>query len=456
MPGEEAAAAAVSIALFTRDLRVHDNPVLRGAADSERVVPLFVLDDGITRSGFLRPNRVSFLVQCLADVDAGLRERGGRLVIRRGPVVEEVRRVAAETGAGKVHVAADVSGYAQRRQDALARALAEDGRELVVHEAVVTAVPPGRITPQGGDHFAVFTPYYRRWVDQPMRRPLDPPGRLQLPRIRAGAVPRAGELCDGEPSPDVVPGGEREARRRLDGWRRAVSRYAENGDLLAADGTSRLSPYLHFGCLSAIEIIHRVGNGSPGAEAFVRQVAWRDFHHQVLAARPTSAHRDHRGHGDRWRRDDQALRAWREGHTGYPVVDAGMRQLAAEGWMHNRARLIVGSFLTKTLYLDWRLGARHFLDLLVDGDIANNQMNWQWIAGTGTDTRPNRVLNPLAQARRYDPEGDYVRRYVPELAGIEGAAVHEPWKLDGLDYPAPIVDLDEGRERFRAARSTQH
>ncbi|MDQ3885953.1 MAG: deoxyribodipyrimidine photo-lyase, partial [Actinomycetota bacterium] len=204
----------VSVALFTRDLRVFDNPVLRGAANSDWVVPLFVLDDGIAGTGFLRPNRASFLVQCLADVDAGLRERGARLVLRRGRVVEEVRRIAAETGAEKVHVAADVSSYAQRRQDALARALAEDGRELVVHEAV-TAVPPGQITPQGGDHFAVFTPYYRRWMNQPMRQPLDPPGRLQLPRIRGDAIPDAGELCGGAPSPDLMPGGEREARHRL-------------------------------------------------------------------------------------------------------------------------------------------------------------------------------------------------------------------------------------------------
>jgi deoxyribodipyrimidine photo-lyase len=206
-----------------------------------------------------------------------------------------------------------------------------------------------------------------------------------------------------------------------------------------------------------------VGTSSSGAEAFVRQVAWRDFHHQVLAARPDSSRRDYRGHGDRWRDDRaafDAFEAWKDGRTGYPIVDAGMRQLRAEGWMHNRARLIVGSFLTKTLYVDWRWGADHFLDLLVDGDVANNQMNWQWVAGTGTDTRPHRVLNPIAQARRYDPAGVYVRRHVPELAGVDGAAVHQPWKLDedvrrSLDYPAPIVDLGEGLHRFRAARGRE-
>ncbi|MQS10001.1 FAD-binding domain-containing protein, partial [Streptomyces alkaliphilus] len=227
--------------------------------------------------------------------------------------------------------------------------------------------------------------------------------------------------------------------------------------------TSRLSPHLHFGCVSPVELVRRSrGVGGAGAEAFVRQVAWRDFHHQVLAARPECSRHDYRGREDRWRSADgeaaEDVAAWREGRTGYPIVDAAMRQLAAEGWMHNRGRLLVGSFLTKTLYVDWRVGAEHFLSLLVDGDIANNQMNWQWIAGTGTDTRPNRVLNPLTQAGRFDPDGTYVRRWVPELAEVEGSSVHQPWRLEGLDragigdYPDPIVDLAEGRERFERAR----
>ncbi|WP_328592471.1 cryptochrome/photolyase family protein [Saccharopolyspora elongata] len=449
--------AGVSIALFTRDLRVHDNPVLSAAAAAARVVPLFVLDEAIIGSDHPCPNRAAFLAESLADLDAGLRELGGRLVVRRGSVVAEVSRVAEEVGADEVHVAADVSGYAQRRLQALHRALSAEGRDLVVHEAVITAVPAGEVTPQGKDHFAVFTPYYRRWSTAPKRRPLGPPSRLAMPRLSAGRIPSAAQLCAGETSPDRPVGGEGTARRLFDEWTRSVRDYADDHDDLAADNTSRLSPYLHFGCLSPVELVDRVGTGDPGAEAFVRQVAWRDFHHQVLAARPAASQHDYRSRGDRWRHDERALEAWKQGRTGYPIIDAGMRQLAREGWMHNRARLIAGSFLTKTLYIDWRWGARHFLDLLVDGDIANNQMNWQWVAGTGTDTRPNRVLNPLAQAKRYDPNGDYVRRYVPELRGIDGGAVHQPWRLDPdirrrLDYPEPIVDLDEGAERFRTAR----
>jgi deoxyribodipyrimidine photo-lyase len=238
--------------------------------------------------------------------------------------------------------------------------------------------------------------------------------------------------------------------------RSSVTAYADHHDDLAGDDTSRTSPYLHFGCLSPAELVAAAGR-SRGAQAFARQLAWRDFNLQLLAARPQVATEDYRPRGDRWRSDEEDLEAWRKGRTGYPIVDAAMRQLRQEGWMHNRGRLIAGSFLTKTLYIDWREGARHFMHHLVDGDVANNQLNWQWVAGTGTDTRPSRVLNPLRQAERYDPDGVYVRRYVPELAEVEGPAVHSPWKLPQevrarLDYPEPIVDLVEGRRRFLDAR----
>jgi deoxyribodipyrimidine photo-lyase len=263
-------------------------------------------------------------------------------------------------------------------------------------------------------------------------------------------------------SPGLATGGEAGGRERLTAWLRSgIAAYEDGHDDLFGDATSRLSPHLHFGTLSPVELVHRArAAGGPGAEAFVRQVAWRDFHRQVLAARPDAAAADYRTKRDRWRTERTAfedIEAWREGRTGYPVVDAAMRQLRHEGWMHNRGRLLTASFLTKTLYVDWRIGARHFLDLLVDGDMANNQLNWQWMAGTGTDSRPNRVLNPVTQAKRYDPDGAYVRRWVPELAEVAGPAVHEPWKLPGQDratlaYPDPLVDLSEGLARFRRAR----
>ncbi|MFF4650424.1 cryptochrome/photolyase family protein [Streptomyces sp. NPDC001380] len=455
----------VSIALFTSDLRVHDQPVLRAALDdADRVVPLFVLDDAVLASGFTAPNRAAFLADSLEDLDASLRDLGGRLVVRRGDPARVAAELAAETGADTVHVASGVSRHAQRREDRLREAL---GGRLRVHDAVVTVVAPGAAVPAGKDHFAVFTPYLRRWEAAARREVLDPPHRAAVPEgvrgesladVRA-ALAKAG---GGEPSPGLPRGGETEARRRWDAWVSGpVAAYEDRRDELAGDATSRLSPYLHFGCLSATEAVRGAGaEGSVGAESFVRQLAWRDFHHQVLAARPGAASADYRPRGDAWEADAREVAAWREGRTGFPVVDAGMRQLAHEGWMHNRARLLTASFLTKTLYADWRLGAAHFLHLLVDGDMANNQLNWQWVAGTGTDTRPNRVLNPLVQAKRFDPRGDYVRRWVPELAGVEGAAVHEPWRLprsrrEQLGYPAPVVDPGAVGERFRRGRGLE-
>lgn len=448
---------AVAMALFTRDLRIRDNPVLTAAQRAgDAVAPVFVLDEAILASSYFTPNKAAFLSSALAELDEELRRIGGRLVVRRGELVFEVLRLVRELLIDEVHIAADVSAYSQRRERRLTHALQKEGCRLVVHAASVTVSDPGELAPAGSDHFAVFTPYYRRWSQASARKVLAGPRSLTVPEMNSEPLPDAGQLCKGDPSPQLAVGGERTGRRLLQNWLGGpVDRYDTRNDDLAADATSRLSPYLHFGCLSSSEIVHRTGRSTAGREAFVRQLAWRDFHHQVLAARPDAARADYRARADRWRREPDLLDAWRDGRTGYPIVDAGMRQLAAEGWMHNRARLITGSFLTKTMYVDWRQGAEHFLSLLVDGDIANNQLNWQWVAGTGTDTRPNRVLNPQRQAERYDPTGDYVRRWVPELAHIAGARVQAPWELEStrVDYPSRVVDHLEGARRFKAARS---
>lgn len=439
-----------AIVLLNRDLRVHDHPALAAAArEAERVVPLFVIDAAIFATGYAAPNRTAFLLEALDDVDRSLASRGAGLVVRRGDVVGEVGRVVEQTGASAVFTSADVSAYATARQRRLASA-----HDLRLYPGV-TVVPPGDLVPQGGDHYKVFTPYWHAWQGAP-RRPIEPPPEvLRLPEgLSRGALPAREELVVGAPSPERTAGGEGPARQRLDAWMdRGLERYDEAADDLAHDATSRLSPYLHFGCLSAGEVADRVAR-TVGAESFLRQLCWRDFHHQVLGARPDSSWREYRARGDRWDTDPDALAAWAEGRTGYPLVDAGMRQLRREGWMHNRVRLVTASFLTKHLYLDWRLGARHFLHWLVDGDIANNQMNWQWVAGTGNDTRPNRMFNPVRQAERFDPRGTYTRRFVPELAGIEAKAVHQPWRLGGgrTGYPDPIVDHDEAVARFLAAR----
>ncbi|MFM9373584.1 cryptochrome/photolyase family protein [Streptomyces sp. Da 82-17] len=454
----------VAVVLFTADLRLHDHPPLTAAVRAaDEVVPLFVRDPGVHAVGFDSPNRRAFLADCLTDLDKRLRCRGGRLVVRTGPVAREVSAVTAECGATEVHMAAAVTRYAHRRERRLREALAAQGVTLHVHDAVTTAVAPGAVTPAGtgADHYAVFTPYFRRWSQTSLRDPLPPPPSVCVPEAARGESPPSAEDVDAT-SPGRPEGGETAGRTRCaQWWSDALSRYEDRHDDLAGDATSRLSPYLHFGALSPLELVQRArAHGGPGAESFVRQLCWRDFHHQVLAARPDTAAVDYRTRHDHWRGEDDAaeeIAAWRDGRTGYPLVDAGMRQLRHEGWMHNRARLLTACFLTKTLYVDWRIGARHFLDLLVDGDVVNNQLNWQWVAGTGTDTRPHRVLNPVVQGKRFDPRGTYVRRWVPELADVEDRLVHEPWRLpretrNGLGYPEPLIDLADGLTRFKQAR----
>jgi deoxyribodipyrimidine photo-lyase len=421
-----------AVVLFTRDLRVHDNPALAAAArEAERVLPLFVRDESLAE---VSRRRSGLLAAALHELDRSLRRLGAGLVVRSGDPVEETVRAARACGAEAVFVAEDVSAYAQRRERRLRAAL-----EVRTFPGV-TVVPPGAVTPAGADHYRVFTPYHRAWAAEPRRALEDPPARLALPDgLEPGGLP--------EPAGG---GGETEARAALERWLAGGdARYAEGRDDLAASATSRLSIPLHLGLLSPLEIATRSGSGE-----LVRQLAWRDFYAQLLAANPRSEWSDLYPERRRRRDDPEGLAAWKEGLTGYPVVDAGMRELAATGFMHNRARMIVASFLTKNLGVDWREGAAHFIRELLDGDAASNSGNWQWVAGTGVDTRPGRMLNPTLQGRRHDPTGEYVRRWVPELAGVEGAAVHEPWKLGPLltgGYPEPIVDHGEAAARFRAS-----
>jgi deoxyribodipyrimidine photo-lyase len=444
-----------AVVLFNRDLRVHDNPALAAAARAERTAPLFVLDENLLGSRAAAPNRVAFMLEALHDLDDSLRRIEGRLFLRRGDPVEQALSLARECGASELHVSADWSAYAVARERRLAAECRAAGIEFHAHPGT-TIAPPGVVTPAGGDHFKVFTPYHRAWRQLPPRPRLGAPRKLSVPgRLATVRLPALEKLSRGRPSPRRARGGEGEGRRVMRAFvRGALEEYADRHDDLPGDATSRLSPHLRFGCVSALELMQEA-RGRPGGEAFIRQLCWRDFHHQVLAACPSLPSRDYRPRGDRWSRSQRALDAWRQGLTGYPVVDAAMRQLAAEGFMHNRARMVVASFLTKDLYIDWRAGARHFWDLLSDGEVANNSGNWQWVAGTGNDSRPNRVLSPIRQAERFDPEGEYVRCYVPELEGVRGKAIFRPWLTEGfgrLGYPAPIVDHDEAVAAFRARR----
>ncbi|RCV50493.1 cryptochrome/photolyase family protein [Marinitenerispora sediminis] len=435
-----------AVVLFTRDLRVHDHPALRAAAaGGGPVLPLFVLDPAILRRA--ARNRVGYLVEALADLRRALRDRGCDLVLREGDTVAETLRAAEEVRAASVHLSADVSAFAAARSARLRAAARRTGVEVREHPGA-TVVPPGALTPASGDHYRVFTPYWRAWEAADWRALLPAPGRLPAPpRMPVGRLPgrRIADLGRGAAASERVRGGESAARERLRRWLESgLAAYPERCDDLAAAGTSGLSADLRFGCLSPLEVARRA-RGAAGSGPFVRQIAWRDFHHQVTAAFPEMPRRDYRPRDPAWwRDDDDAFEAWCAGRTGVPIVDAGMRQLLREGFMHNRARLITAAFLTRTLRVRWQRGADHFHTLLTDGDVADNYGNWQWVAGTGNDTRPNRTMNPLRQARRFDPRGEYVRRYVPELAGLRPPLVHTPWRAPDrpADYPPPLVVLD--------------
>jgi deoxyribodipyrimidine photo-lyase len=445
-----------SVVVFTRDLRMRDHPALVAAAQADRVVPLFVFDDTVL-AAHGSVNRTAVLLDCLADLRGQLHQVGADLVVRRGPWVDQVLEVARSTGATQVHVSADVSGLAQRRDASLEHELRAHGAELLRHQGI-TVVPPGATAPGSGGDWKVFTPFYRRWIEHPWRPVLGAPSNLMLPDgLDPGALPPLGDLVDGAPSPGLARGGESAALDRLRTWAADhLHEYEDRHDDLAGDATSRIAADLHLGSLSPLEVATRLRD-RPGGGSFVRQLCWRDFYHQALAGRPDTAHQDYRSRNDHWRDDPDDLAAWQDGRTGFPIVDAGMRQLAVEGFMHNRARMVVASFLTKDLYLDWRAGAAHFMSLLADGDLANNQLNWQWTAGTGTDSNPNRIFNPTVQSTRFDPTGDYIRRYVPELADVPAPEIHEPSPATRarVGYPPAMVDHREAIEAYRAQLAAQ-
>lgn len=460
-----------AIVWFRRDLRLHDHPALRAALDTAAtVVPVFCFDDGLLGGRHASGPRTQFLLECLDDLHRALRERGSRLIVRRGPPQRELPALAKEVGADMVHLSADVGPFARRRQREVKAAL---GRDVTfhVHPGLFAVDRLDTIRTQGGRPYTVFTPFHRAWAAQPRRDVLGAPRRLSPPPpgLAAGLLPALGELGLQQECADPAPGGESAGRERL---RRFLSgpvrAYDEGRDRLAEDTVSRLSPYLHFGCVSPREVEHRLPDAE-GAAAYRRQLCWRDFYAHVLGHYPTNARAEfqsrYRG-SIRWSRAEKRFEAWCDGRTGYPAVDAGMRQLRREGWMHNRARLLVGSFLTKDLGIDWRWGERWFMRLLLDGDEASNNGNWQWIASVGVDPAPafRRIFNPGRQQARFDPEGEYVRRYVPELADVPDEYLAEPWTMPpevqervgcriGRDYPAPIVDHAQARrealDRYR-------
>jgi deoxyribodipyrimidine photo-lyase len=420
---------------FRRDLRLSDHPALVEAGRRHsRVVPLFVWDPALL--GPAGPARKRFLASCVDSLDRSL---DGKLVVRHGNPAVQVAAAASEFSASSVYVTEDFGPYGRSRDREVADTLAEQGRSLIPVSSPY-AVAPGTLFTKDGRPFQIFTAFYRAWQERGWESPQ-----------RAAATPSPTSLRT-RPAVTLPEPGEVAAHQRLERfYRKGIERYSSERDRPDLDSTSRLSAHLRFGCLHPRQLLARLQPSNPSHQRFAAELCWRDFYADVLYHRPDAARRAYR---PKWRSmvvdqgplSDRRFEAWAAGSTGYPIVDAGMRQLLAEGWMPNRVRLLAASFLVKDLHIDWTRGARWFMRHLVDGDLASNQLNWQWVAGSGNDAAPYfRVFNPVTQGRRFDPDGRYVRRWIPEIIGVEARWVHEPWKATPACYLPPLVDHDKER-----------
>ncbi|MEW9806469.1 deoxyribodipyrimidine photo-lyase [Mesorhizobium sp. ZMM04-5] len=469
--------AAPILVLFRNDLRVADNRALAAATDSGRpVVPLFILDENGSRPAGAASRW--WLHHSLAALGASLERLGAGLVLRRGGTHEIVAEILKATGATSVfwnrryappHVEVDRALKAGLREEGVE---AESFDGFLLHE-------PTRLATGAGAFYKVFTPFYRRLAAEgDPRDPVDAPTGLTgwKGRLPAGDLAAFGLLPD---KPDWSGGlaerwrpGEAGAAARLDDFlEEHLDGYADSRDRPAEAGTSGLSPHLAHGEISPFQIMAALrAKQGRDAETFRKELAWREFSYHLLFRRPELHHASFRPDFDGfgWRRDPGGLKAWQGGQTGYPIVDAGMRELWQTGWMHNRVRMIAASFLIKDLLIDWREGEAWFWDTLVDADAANNPASWQWVAGSGADAAPYfRIFNPVLQGEKFDPDGRYVRCYVPELAELPDRYIHRPWDAPrsvlagcgielGRDYPLPVVDHAKARDRamdaYRAIR----
>lgn len=463
-----------------RDLRLSDNPALAEAMRRhERVLLCFCFERSLTRGRHASPTRNAYLVAALSELERELREVGGKLSFRDGDPRAELRLLAEEIGARAVYANRDHTPHARRRDERVAEALRGHGIELVLRGGVSCA-DVAAIKTKSGDPYRVFSGFFRAWREAPRRTPELRPRLMLSPNgAPKGRVPALTQLkidADAKRIADLAAPGERASRQRLDAYFKRINTYDEARDRPDLDWTSRTSPALHFGCISPRQMEERLAaRPGRGRTQLRRQLAWRDFFLHLAHHFPENLRLGHedRLRDFRWRHDQKSLEVWKRGHTGIPLVDAGMRQLLSEGWMHNRIRMVCASFLTKQLLCDWREGEAHFMKHLVDGDMASNNGNWQWAASVGSEAQPYfRVFNPARLHQRFDPDGVYVKRWLPELAEFPAEYVAEPWKattqvqktarcLIGTDYPAPMVDLIAARQealaRFRShlARSAR-
>ncbi|MFB6091935.1 MAG: deoxyribodipyrimidine photo-lyase [Haloquadratum sp.] len=473
-----------------RDLRAADNRALAAAAEAAGdgeaaagpVVPVFVFDDAVL--GHASPPRVRYLLDALAALGEWYRERGSDLVVARGDPADVIPELAAACDAERVVWNRDYSGLARERDADVRRALNDAGVDRAsYHDAVFHE--PGSITTNDGEHYSVYTYFWKKWRDREKPDPFaspapdaladvarDPPDAVE--RIALEQLPTTEALGFEDPDADVQAAGTAAARERLAAFcADGIYRYAEDRDYPARDAVSRLSADLKFGTIGIREVYEATAAARERAETdpdrdsveeFRSQLAWREFYTHVLFFNPNVVRENFRDYERdiEWRNDPEELRAWKAGETGYPIVDAGMRQLKEEAYLHNRVRMIVASFLTKDLLIDWREGYAHFRDRLADHDTANDNGGWQWAASTGTDAQPYfRIFNPMTQGERYDPEAEYITTYVPELRGVDPDSIHEWHELSpaqrasiDTEYPEPIVDHGERREAALAMFET--
>ena len=454
---------APQIVWFRNDLRLADQAAVRAAAAAGPVIAVYVLDDDTPGKWRVGAAQRWWLHYSLAALAADLKKMGGRLVLRRGRPAAELAAVSTASGAIAVHALHYYEPWALIQEAAVAKAL-----DLMLHDGAYLA-PPGTTRSGSGTPYRIFTPFWNA-----LQQSMPPSDPKPAPMIRFADAPKGDDLDDWDLLPtrpgwaggfDVWTPGEAGAHAALDAFADVAADYDEGRNFPAKPLTSRLSPHLHHGEISPAQVWAAINGRGAGPVSYRREIGWRDFAINLVGQFPRIGDEPNRSQfNDFPFRDDPAgLAAWQRGRTGYPIVDAGMRQLWVAGWMHNRVRMIVASFLTKHLLIDWRRGERWFWDCLVDADYGNNSLGWQWIMGSGVDSSPfNRIFTPVGQSAKFDGEGAYIREWVPELAKLPDDAIHAPWLAApmvlkaagvtlGKTYPQPIVDHAEARARALAA-----
>jgi deoxyribodipyrimidine photo-lyase len=451
------------------DLRILDNPALFSAAESGHVTALFLLTPKQWQVHGIAPRKIAFILRSLDTVSEQLAERGIETKIilssRFDDAPQQVLEVAKATHANSVFWNNEIAIDEQRRDDAVAQTLSEAGIHVERHHAF-TSLPPGSVRKPDASFYSVFTPFKKRWIGLCIDRGIQtfPIPEPQGPKVPATAAPDTVGNVAKSLGNEQWPAGEREGLKLLDRFiDSSIHAYDDQRDLPDLEGTSKLSPHLAAGTLSASHCIqaayacngHRLSGGNSNIDTWISELIWREFYNHILVEHPRLAMgRAFKSDTDLlpWNHSREQLERWQRGETGFPFVDAGMRQLNATGWMHNRLRMVTAQFLAKHLFLDWRLGEAYFMSQLVDGDFAANNGGWQWSASTGTDAVPYfRMFNPVRQAERFDPQGTFVRRMIPELAEASPKQTLEPWKFGGVgNYPAPMIDLGKARDRTLA------